>query len=212
MPASRPSDDHPSLALVREFFHALSHTPFHPSEMKRTKNTEWSLYDGRSTMRISSVVRPLSLYLCVVLAVLCLSAPAFGQDAAGAGDPVREEALVPDDAIEGMMPEPDYSGGWTMCPFLSGDRGGSRQGRANSGVIFDVNWLRIDQGVVSGAFLTRAHDLWGGHGAGFRVCSANLRLSQSGSRFPAKLPPGFPILDVVGPSGGRSGPDFHGGL
>ena len=45
---------------------------------------------------------------------------------------------------------PDYSGDWKTRRFLTGDWGGLRQEWANKGITFDVEWLQIPQGIVSG--------------------------------------------------------------
>ena len=101
-------------------------------------------------VRQEDLLPGLSRHIYVLLVILCLSATAFGQTATEGNDPDHLEAALQDDAVEGMLPVPDYSGGWTTRPFLSGDWGGSRQDWANMGIIFDLNWLQIGQGVVSG--------------------------------------------------------------
>jgi len=50
----------------------------------------------------------------------------------------------------GLLPVPDYTGGLATRSRLSGDWGGSRTSLANKGVMFDIDFTQIGQGVVSG--------------------------------------------------------------
>lgn len=68
------------------------------------------------------------------LVVLSISAPAFGQE----------------DATEGILPVPNYSGDWKTRPFLSGDWDGLRTKWANKGLTFDFGWYQVGQGIVDG--------------------------------------------------------------
>lgn len=70
------------------------------------------------------------------------SLPALGQTETGENDPVE--------VTEGILPVPDYSGDWKTRRFLSGEWGGLRQDWANKGITFDVEWLQVGQGIVSG--------------------------------------------------------------
>ncbi len=108
------------------------------------------LSESRPSIQRRKLLPGLDLSIHVLVVVLCFSATAFGQSAVGASDPAPDDASAQEDAVQGMLPVPDYSGRWTTRPFLSGDWGGSRRDWANMGIIFDLNWLQIGQGVVSG--------------------------------------------------------------
>ncbi|MBW1789783.1 MAG: carbohydrate porin [Deltaproteobacteria bacterium] len=99
---------------------------------------------------------PLVHYRPTMWATICLFfslgflTPTFAQTAIGASDPVHEEVGIQEDASEGILPVPDYSGDWRTRPFLTGNWGGKRQELADKGLTFDVEWLQVGQGVVSG--------------------------------------------------------------
>ncbi|MHC4940113.1 MAG: carbohydrate porin [Planctomycetota bacterium] len=53
-------------------------------------------------------------------------------------------------AVEGLLALPDYSGDWRSREFLSGDWRGARDRWAGKGITFDFHWLQVAQGVVDG--------------------------------------------------------------
>ena len=81
---------------------------------------------------------------------------AFVGEAARADNSSLAETGAQQEATEGMLPVPDYSGNWKTRPFLTGDWGGKRQELADKGFTFDVEWLQIGQGIVSGGRDTRS--------------------------------------------------------
>ena len=96
-----------------------------------------------------------------LLVVLGISAPATADGTDSRMTPLEAEVedyvratrpafLLAAEASEGLLPVPDYSGGWKTRPFLSGDWGGARRRLADKGVTFDFYWLQVGQGVVSG--------------------------------------------------------------
>jgi hypothetical protein len=70
--------------------------------------------------------------------------------ATGAGNPNQEEPGTHEDHPEGLLPVPDYSGDWKTRPYLTGTWRGKRQELADKGFTFDVEWLQVGQGIVSG--------------------------------------------------------------
>ena len=83
----------------------------------------------------------LAVAICL-LVVLMLCAPGLGQSETGESNTAE--------VTEGILPVPDYSGDWKTRRFLTGDWGGLRQDWASKGITFDVEWLQIPQGIVSG--------------------------------------------------------------
>jgi porin len=88
--------------------------------------------------------------LCLAWIVLCLFNPAFAQTASNEAEPPTEEAVDSQDATEGILPVPDYSGDFWTRPNLTGDWGGIRQDWADNGFTFDLRWFQAGQGIVSG--------------------------------------------------------------
>ena len=93
---------------------------------------------------------------CACFMVLLQGAALCQDESAADASEAAEDAEGPEAAAEGLLPVPDYSGGWTKRPFLSGDWGGRRQDWANKGVTFDFEWFQVAQGVLSGGLDERA--------------------------------------------------------
>lgn len=87
--------------------------------------------------RPSAIAAILAAALATVAAAQ-ESAPATSAEPAAAPEP------------EGLLPVPDYTGGLATRSRLFGDWGGSRTSLANKGVLFDLDFTQVGQGVVSG--------------------------------------------------------------
>ncbi|MHC4784978.1 MAG: carbohydrate porin [Planctomycetota bacterium] len=90
-----------------------------------------------------------------ILVVLSLGAEVCGQTEGDKSEPTLAE-VVTEATPGGLLPVPDYSGDWATRPALTGDWGGARQDLANKGLFFDVEWMMVVQGVVSGGLAERA--------------------------------------------------------
>src|SRR5262245_1652582 len=70
-------------------------------------------------------------------------------------------AALAQDAGNGLLPVPDYSGDLWHRSRLTGDWGGSRTDLANKGIQIDVDWTQYVQGVVDGGLDQETR--YGGH-------------------------------------------------
>lgn len=68
-----------------------------------------------------------------------------GIDEGGGADAGQE-----DTSSAGMLPLPEYDGGWASRRYLAGDLGGLRTAWADKGILFSLEWFQAAQGVVSG--------------------------------------------------------------
>ncbi len=80
---------------------------------------------------------------------------AFAQESGSVGAPkgnaaAAEPETPPASSPEGILPIPDYSGGFWSRRYMSGDWDGSRTKLAEKGLTFDLDWTQTGQGVVSG--------------------------------------------------------------
>src|SRR5262245_61133636 len=79
-------------------------------------------------------------------------------------DPAKQNQNAPPakaEAPAGLLPVPDYSGGFWERSYLTGDWGGARTNLANKGVQFGVQFDQYVQGVVDGGRDTTTE--YGGH-------------------------------------------------
>jgi len=81
--------------------------------------------------------------LLSVLALCAVDGSSDAQDNTNSPVPSSQQAA-------GILPVPDYSGGWWSRNYLTGDWGGVRTDLANKGVQFGVLWDQYFQGVVDG--------------------------------------------------------------
>src|SRR5438045_4207489 len=99
-----------------------SHRPARSSPLSRT---------GLGTAELSNASLLFLLSLCT------LEKSVIAQDQPQTSPPPNPPAAT-SEASAGLLPVPDYSGGFGSRKYLSGDWGGARTDLANKGVQFDV--------------------------------------------------------------------------